>query len=422
MGSRREETLMRLPSRRASSSWGSAETEPVGGAVEIAAAQDPELPRATPAIQIEGLSKEFVRRDGAVVKAIDDVSLTIERGEFVVLLGPSGCGKTTTLRCIAGLEKPDRGSIHICGETVVSGDGRTNMPPHQRSLNMVFQSYALWPHMTVMQNVAFPLRSGGMSRQAAQTRVDEVLSLIGISELGRQHPGQLSGGQQQRVALARALANGDQLILFDEPLSNVDAKVREHLRFELLEMQRALGFSAVYVTHDQQEAMELADRVIVFDHGRIAQDAPPAEIYNRPSSLHVANFIGSANELSGVVKAVSEELVEVETVLGPVHAQRTGSFVPGDQVVVLWRPETGEIVSASDELVSGPDAVWEGIVQSAMFAGATTQVLVALGELRFRFVHMGGAIPETGSTVKVRIPSAHSLVFALPQTPEVAAT
>src|SRR5690606_21791699 len=258
-------------------------------------------------VAITGLHKRFRRGDGSVVRAIDDVTLSVGRGELVVLLGPSGCGKTTLLRSIAGLEQPDSGEITVSGTTQYSSERGLDVPPERRNISMIFQSYALWPHMTVFDNVAYPLQSRRSRRPAKdelRRRVREALTLVGVPELERQYHSQMSGGQQQRVALARALVSNDEVVLFDEPLSNVDAKVREQLRLELLAMQRSLGFSAVCGTHDQAAAMELAHRIAVIDTGRVAQIGTPQEIYLRPATRYVANFIGASNEVVGRVEAV----------------------------------------------------------------------------------------------------------------------
>ncbi|WP_324278085.1 ABC transporter ATP-binding protein [Blastococcus brunescens] len=240
----------------------------------------PDTPTAssTPVVEVSNLVKRFRRESGAVVNAIDDVSFEVAAGDFVVLLGPSGCGKTTLLRAIAGLETPDQGAIRIGGRAVFSAADRVEVPPERRDISMIFQSYALWPHMTAFKNVAYPLQSRRgrkVAKDEIARRVRQALELVGVGELETQYPGQMSGGQQQRIALARALVNNDELVLFDEPLSNVDAKVREQLRFELVSMQRKLGFSALFVTHDQTEAMELAHRIAVLDSGRIAQFGTP---------------------------------------------------------------------------------------------------------------------------------------------------
>ena len=357
---------------------------------------------------LEGVSKGFVRRGGQKVRALDGVSLTVTEGEFVVLLGPSGCGKTTMLRCIAGLETPDAGTIDICGRRVFSGSHKSSVPPNARPLNMMFQSYALWPHMSVGQNVGFPLRTRKVPRREISARVDTILQLIGISELRDQHPSQLSGGQQQRVALARALVNGDRLILFDEPLSNVDAKVREQLRVELLEMQRQLQFAAIYVTHDQQEAMELADRVVVLQEGRIAQVAPPQEIYDRPANRYVANFIGAANEIPGVVVSACGPDLEVKTDLGTVKCSAAdSSYAEGDEVVLIWRPEAAEVVAASASDGDG----WKGTLHETMFAGAHSTLIVEVAERLLRVVQVTRTALAPTSDVVVRVPSRSIVVM-----------
>jgi iron(III) transport system ATP-binding protein len=362
-----------------------------------------------PAVCVQRLVKTFRRRSGSEVRAIDTVDLTVQPGEFVVLLGPSGCGKTTLLRCIAGLETPDDGSITIAGRSVFHAAERRDLPPNSRQLNMMFQSYALWPHMTVSENVEFPLRTRRVPRKEAKVRASEVLELIGIGELARSHPGQLSGGQQQRVALARALVNGDRLILFDEPLSNVDARVREQLRLELLEMQKRLGFAAIYVTHDQQEAMELADRVVVLQSGRIAQDAAPEHVYHRPASLYVANFVGSANAVKATIDSTDEHRTKLSSELGPISAQAMrGRAAAGDQVVAVWRPELGQILADDDT------PGWTGRVHASMFGGGYTTVVVDVAGHLLRFMATGPCELPVDSPIRVRVPSQH--IVCLPAT------
>ncbi len=335
-------------------------------------------PRAAdPVVRVRDLDKRFRRADGPVVHAIDGVSLDVARGEFVVLLGPSGCGKTTLLRAVAGLETPDRGSIVLDGRTVYAADERIEVPPEHRRLSMVFQSYALWPHMTAFGNVAHPLQSrrDRPSRAEVARRVRAALELVGIGELERQYPGQLSGGQQQRVALARALVADDELVLFDEPLSNVDAKVREQLRLEIVGMQRELGFSALFVTHDQTEAMELAHRIAVLDAGRIVQFAAPQEIYTRPATPYVARFVGAINEAVGTVRSVVGDTVVVDTPDGAVVATAAapGTAV-GDEVTAMWRPECGTLSTDEPSLANR----WSATVRTVLFVGAHTEYLVAL--------------------------------------------
>lgn len=235
-------------------------------------------------VETRGLSKAF-----GDVKVVDDVSFTIEDGELITLLGPSGCGKTTVLRMIAGLEKPTGGKIAV-GDTVLS-DERAFMPPHQRGIGMVFQSYALWPHRTVEDNVGFPLEIQGLKREERQAKVREALKLVDMESLAHRYPHELSGGQQQRVALARAVAQKPRVLLLDEPLSNLDTKLREQMRHELKTLQRELKLTMLYVTHDRLEALELSHRMAIMDHGKLIQMGAPAEIVAKPANDFVAHFI-----------------------------------------------------------------------------------------------------------------------------------
>ena len=332
----------------------------------------------TPVVEVKNLVKRFRRESGAVVNAIDDVSFEVASGEFVVLLGPSGCGKTTLLRAVAGLETPDLGSISIGGRRLYSAQDRIEVPPEQRNISMIFQSYALWPHMTAFKNVAYPLQSrrGRKSgRDEVARRVRRALELVGIADLERQYPGQMSGGQQQRVALARALVAGDELVLFDEPLSNVDAKVREQLRLELVSMQRELGFAALFVTHDQTEAMELAHRIAVLDSGRIVQFGSPQEIYARPATRYVATFIGAINESLGTVASVDGGAVTVDTERGRIVGRaRDRPVSVGDRVAAMWRPERGRLSPEEPSAINR----WAGQVAAALFVGAHTEYVVTL--------------------------------------------
>lgn len=239
-----------------------------------------------------------VRKNYGDFTAVPGLDLRIEPGQLVTLLGPSGCGKTTTLRMLAGLETPTSGSILIGGQDV------TRLPPNRRDVTMVFQSYALFPHMTIAQNVAYGLESGGMSRSEAAEAGQKGLDLVGLAGLGGRLPSELSGGQQQRVAVARALVLEPQVLLLDEPLSNLDARLRRRVRTEIRELQQRLGFTAVYVTHDQDEALAVSDRIIVMDRGRIAQDGAPSELYEHPASEFIADFIGEANVVEGRIVSV----------------------------------------------------------------------------------------------------------------------
>ncbi|WP_051857620.1 ABC transporter ATP-binding protein [Streptomyces cellulosae] len=246
-------------------------------------------------VRIEGLTKRFAGKPPAV--AVDNLSLEIEPGEFIVLLGPSGCGKTTTLRCLAGLETPDEGRISLGDQTVLDVRGKVNHPPNKRRIGMVFQSYALWPHMTVRRNIGYPLRTRRVAREQVRSRIEEAAELVDCAALLDRYPAQLSGGQQQRVALARGLAAQPDLVLFDEPLSNLDARLRDQVRAQLHELHARLGFTAVFVTHDQSEALALGDRLAIMKAGRIEQLDTPERVFEEPATEYVAGFIGMSNRL-----------------------------------------------------------------------------------------------------------------------------
>ena len=330
-----------------------------------------------PVVEVRGVNKSFHRRDGAVVTAARDTTFSVGDGEILVLLGPSGCGKTTLLRAIAGLEMPDSGEIRIGGRLVFSDEQKIRIPPERRDIGMMFQSYALWPHMTVRRNVAYPLECARVRKAERRERIDHALERVGIGHLADQYPGQKSGGQQQRVALARAIVGDARVVLFDEPLSNIDAKERERLRAELKQMQRSIGFSAVYVTHDQSEALALGDRVALIRDGAIEQLATPQELYQRPASHSVAGFIGTMNEVAGKLSAVEADgSVSVTTELGTVrgHASECVGAV-GDAVLAMIRPE--RIRLSSDAGTSGNS--WRARIASRAFMGARNEYTVELG-------------------------------------------
>ncbi|MCC7107001.1 MAG: ABC transporter ATP-binding protein [Chloroflexi bacterium] len=294
-------------------------------------------------VQTRGLVKLF-----GDVRAVDDVSFEVPPGKILALLGPSGCGKTTTLRCIAGLEKPDGGEILVESQPVSSVSQGINLPPDRRDMGMVFQSYAIWPHMTVAQNVAYPLRARGVKGTEMTRRVDEALELVGLAGYGERPATKLSGGQQQRVALARAIIARPRVLLFDEPLSNLDAKLRTRMRFEILRLQREVGITSVYVTHDQGEAMAIADELIVMNHGRIEQRGDARSMYLQPASVFVADFIGSANLLTGIlVESPDADGVGVirlgEGPNGLLRGRVSGSPRLGDRYTAVVRPEAMEV-------------------------------------------------------------------------------
>ncbi|WP_431284591.1 ABC transporter ATP-binding protein [Humitalea sp. 24SJ18S-53] len=340
----------------------------------------------SPRIEVIDLTKTYRRDGGEVITPVDHVSLDVGADELVVLLGPSGCGKTTLLRCVAGLERPDRGTIVIDGRTVFSSDKGIWEPTERRQISMIFQSFALWPHMTVFENVAYPLRCRRTSETEIGRRVAEALATVGIGGLGAQHPGRISGGQQQRVALARALVAGSNVVLFDEPLSNVDAQVRAQLRFELKVMQKRIGFSGLYVTHDQTEAMELGHRVAVLEHGRIAALGRPREIYENPESEYVAGFVGTANIWPGRIVGTDATMVGIETPAGLLHASRAhlskvDGLRGGDLVSVVIRPEQIRLARGLPD--DAPNSL-AARVEASLFAGPHTEVVVRAGDLSAR--------------------------------------
>jgi putrescine transport system ATP-binding protein len=284
-------------------------------------------PTAEPLVRFENVSRRF-----GDVAAVDRLSLDIYRNEFFALLGPSGCGKTTLLRLLAGFERPDAGRIMLDGRDIVA------TPPHRRPVNMMFQSYALFPHLTVAGNIAFGLRQDGIAKAAITARVDEMLALVKLEGLGDRRPDQLSGGQRQRVALARSLAKRPQVLLLDEPMAALDRKLREQTQFELMDLQARLELTFVIVTHDQGEAMTVADRIAVMDRGRIVQAATPAEIYEQPRSRWVAEFVGDVNLIEGLVLETGPREAVIEDKSGRRY-RVAADVAKGAQVAIALRPE-----------------------------------------------------------------------------------
>ena len=334
-----------------------------GGAVKAAPWNDP---AARPYIQVERVTKSF-----GEFKAVDDVSLKIYKGEIFCLLGASGCGKTTLLRMLGGFETPTSGRIFIDGEDM------TGVPPYERPVNMMFQSYALFPHMSVEQNVAFGLKQDRVSRGEIAERVATMLDLVKLGEFARRKPHQLSGGQKQRVALARALVKRPKLLLLDEPLGALDKKLREHTQFELISLQDKLGVTFVVVTHDQEEAMTLASRIGVMNHGEIVQAGTPSEIYEFPSSKFVADFVGSVNIFEGKLIEDEPEYVRIasDELGGTVYVSHGISAAPGAVVWAAVRPEKVFMTTAAPE---GPDNVVRGAVQDIAYLGDLSIYLVKL--------------------------------------------
>ena len=297
-------------------------------------------------IDIQDVTKRFGK-----MAAVNEVSLCIQNGELFTLLGPSGCGKTTLLRLIAGFYAPDEGEIRFDGQRV------NDVPPNERGIGMVFQNFALWPHMTVQENVGYGLKLRKLSRTDIESRVQAVMEKVKLAGLGDRYPGQLSGGQQQRVALARALVLNPKILLLDEPLSNLDAKVRVQVRQEIRKLQKDLGITTLYVTHDQEEALTLSDRIAVFNQGKVLQVAPPKELYERPASRFVADFIGINNLIDGTVTALDsgEQRLRVKTGVGEFSALIDARFRVGDRCVLCIRPENAALNGRSQghNLVTG---------------------------------------------------------------------
>ncbi len=330
------------------------------------------------AVQIRGLRKVYRTRARNVV-GVDHVDLDVNAGELVVLLGPSGCGKTTLLRSVAGLETPDEGEITIDGKLVFSSSKKRYLPPEDRHLGMMFQSYALWPHMTVFQNVSYPLTSlDPAARGDVRGRVHDVLTRLGVAGFEERFPSELSGGQQQRVALARALIGKPSVILFDEPLSNVDAKVRRRLRAQLRDLKHETKFSGIYVTHDQEEAMELADTLAVMDSGRIKQLGSSRQVYEKPNSLYVAGFVGEVNQWPAEIVQVGPSVVHAKTDFGTFEVHCANSEMQiGQKGVLAIRPERVD-VGAVGAAVADPAPRVRGTVREVVFLGARCEVRIEL--------------------------------------------
>jgi putative spermidine/putrescine transport system ATP-binding protein len=324
------------------------------------------------AIRLERVKKVF---DNHVV-AVDDVSITIQEGEFFSLLGPSGCGKTTTLRLIAGFEAPTEGTIYIRGRDV------THVPPHKRDTGMVFQNYALFPHRTIFDNVAFGLRMRHFPKEEIKKKVNEALKLVEMEGLGDRRPSQLSGGQQQRVALARAIVIEPNVLLCDEPLGALDKKLRQQMQFELKKLQKKIGVTLVYVTHDQEEALTMSDRIAVMHQGLVVQMGSPLQIYNHPETRFVSNFIGDSNLFEGSVEKTDKGPVHVITTDQVRLVIRGDDVAPGDRLTIAVRPEKTRLLMADEKA----DNSFTGSVESANFMGASILYRLALPSGRLVFV------------------------------------
>ncbi len=340
---------------------------------------------------MSGLRLTNVTKSFGDFKAIDSIDLDVEEGEFITLLGPSGCGKTTTLRTIAGFHSPDNGEVYIKERLV------NNIPPSRRNTGMCFQSYALFPHMTVYDNVRFGLRMRKIAQAEQRRRVTEALRMVELEQLVGRKPGELSGGQQQRVALARAIVIEPDLLLFDEPLSNLDAKLRESVRVEIRNLQKRLGITSIYVTHDQAEALVISDRVVIMNQGKIEQIGDPHWVYDHPKTSFVAGFIGLANIRQGTVQAEEAGTYRIKADFGEVYARVEGLRI-GETVSFSFRPE--DVVIAGSP---GRNTI-RGTVHQAIFMGNLTDLFVEFGGVIFRAQLAKGRAFKTGEPIELTIP------------------
>jgi spermidine/putrescine transport system ATP-binding protein len=345
----------------------------------------------SPSVELCGVTKRF-----GDLAAVDDLSLELAQGEFFTLLGPSGCGKTTTLRMIAGFERPDEGEIRIEGEDVAQ------LPPHKRPTNTVFQSYALFPHLTVEANVAFGLKRKKVGKGEIAERVQAELERVGLAAEAKRKPSQLSGGMQQRVALARALVNLPKVLLLDEPLGALDLKLRKGLQVELKRIQREVGITFVYVTHDQEEALTMSDRIAVMNRGRIEQVASPEDVYERPATTFVAGFIGVSNLMPATVTGSDQ----VELDQGPTIAASTEGFSSGERCHAVVRPEKLRVEVEGNGAGQTDRPRLDGVVASSLYLGTSTQLLVDVAD----GVRMTVLVPNAGEDERQRLPGGGARV------------
>jgi spermidine/putrescine transport system ATP-binding protein len=364
----------------------------------------------SPAIELVGIKKQFVSRRGTVT-AVERVDLTIGEGEFFSLLGPSGCGKTTTLRMIGGFEEPSEGQILLYGNDVVG------VPPNHRDVNMVFQSYALFPHMSVFDNVAFGLRRKSVDKGETTKRVNEMLDLVQLEGKSERRPRELSGGQQQRVALARALVNRPRALLLDEPLAALDLKLRQAMQLELKRIQREVGITFIFVTHDQNEALTMSDRLVVMSAGRIEQLGSPREVYERPRTRFVAGFIGTSNLINGTVRELDGTTAVIDT--GPderliVHDAVDAGARPGQPLDVTVRPEK---ITIGTRVPEPGRCALRGTVREVVYLGTSTQYTVAALDGSELLVFLQNSsdsedIADRGQSVWLSWRPEHSLALA----------
>lgn len=369
-------------------------------------------------LKVKNLTKLYAT-DRETVPAVRNCSFEVEQGEFYTLLGPSGCGKSTILRCIAGLEKPNGGEIWIDGAHVLNRAHNVDVPPNHRHVGLVFQSYAIWPHMTVFGNVAFPITHGyhALPKRQVRDRVMEVLRLVRLEDLADRPAMLLSGGQQQRVALARALVHQPKLLLLDEPLSNLDAKLREEMRHDLKDLMSQLRLTTLYVTHDQLEALSMSDRVAIINNGDIIEEGTPEEIYNHPKDLFTAQFVGRVNILEGrfISQDCNGDMGIVRTSLGELKCPLPDRALPGDEIVVTIRPENLRISSVPDR-AGCPNAL-EGQLERTTFLGGFWESYVNVQGHLLKAVSRESSDLGAGSRVCLCVSPEHCKVFPKPAAP-----
>jgi len=364
-------------------------------------------------ISVKDLQKSFAGARGEV-RALRGVSFDVGKGELFTLLGPSGCGKTTTLRCIAGLEQPLSGEILIDDHPVYNAAG-VFVPPERRNIGMVFQSYAIWPHMTVFQNVAYPLAKEA-GRAEIGERVGRILDRLSLGALADRLAPNLSGGQQQRVALARALVAQPQVLLLDEPLSNLDAKLREQMRFELKALQESFGITTVYVTHDQEEALALSDRIGLMHEGALVEVGSPSQLYLHPAHRVTADFLGSSNFVGAQVERTGNQPWDemlVVTPIGPFVAQRSVEWQPGMSTQLFFRPESVECLDDAEGANESPNH-GAGVVERVTFLGNSADVIMRCNEITLRVRTHPARTPRAGKSVRFFIAPGSCIAFPAP--------
>jgi iron(III) transport system ATP-binding protein len=368
-------------------------------------------------LRVQSLFTEYASEHGAVVKAAQDVSFEVPEGKLFTLLGPSGCGKTTTLRSIAGLERPASGEIEVGGRTVYSSTRGIFVAPNKRNFGMVFQSYAIWPHMNVFANVAFPLEVRRLAKKEIREKVMRVLTAVQLEHLVDREATKLSGGQQQRLALARALVMEPQLLLLDEPLSNLDAKLRDRMRIELKRLQRDLGLTTVYVTHDQSEALALSHEIAVMNDGFVVQVGTPRQIYETPHNQFVADFVGTTNFIGGTVASVDGSHCVVSSAVGELKAQASEGVTKNAVVIVSVRPEDIEL-SELEPVAADGDNIIKATVHAKDFLGEYLDFHVKVGDVVLQARAHPSLRTPTGDPIYLRMKAEKCVAIPSDMTPK----